>query len=59
MKYDKMKSAYADYPGYRVDLVPQTERVRVYHGDTLIADSLAGGLRTDVLGLTGCREPVG
>ena len=39
MKYDKTKSAYADYPGYRVDLVPQTERVRVYHGDTLIADS--------------------
>ena len=39
MKYDKTKSAYADYPGYRVDLVPQTERVRVYHGDTLVADS--------------------
>lgn len=36
---DKTRSAYADYPGYRVDLKPQTGRVRVYQGETLLADS--------------------
>jgi uncharacterized protein (DUF427 family) len=39
MKMDKTRSAYADYPGYRVDLIPQPGRVRVYQGDALLADS--------------------
>jgi uncharacterized protein (DUF427 family) len=39
MARDKTRSAYADYPGYRVDLIPQQERVRVFHGETLLADS--------------------
>jgi uncharacterized protein (DUF427 family)/acyl-CoA thioesterase len=34
-----LRSAYADHPGYRVDLVSQSVRVRVFHGDTLLADS--------------------
>jgi uncharacterized protein (DUF427 family)/acyl-CoA thioesterase len=33
------RSAYADHPGYRVDLVPQQVRVRVFRGDLLLADS--------------------
>jgi uncharacterized protein (DUF427 family) len=36
---DRTRSAYADYPGYRVDLIPKTQRVRVYQGETLLADS--------------------
>ena len=36
---DKIRSAYADHPGYRVDLLPQTARVRVWQGETLLADS--------------------
>ena len=36
---DKTRSAYADHPGYRVDLLPQTARVRVFQGETLLADS--------------------
>jgi uncharacterized protein (DUF427 family) len=36
---DKTRSAYADYPGYRVDLLPQPARVRVWQGETLLADS--------------------
>lgn len=36
---DKTRSAYADYPGYRVDLLPQAARVRVWQGETLLADS--------------------
>ena len=36
---DKTRSAYADHPGYRVDLLPQRARVRVWQGETLLADS--------------------
>ena len=36
---DKTRSAYADHPGYRVDLLLQTARVRVWQGETLLADS--------------------
>lgn len=33
------RSAYADHPGYRVELLPQSARVRVWQGETLLADS--------------------
>jgi acyl-CoA thioesterase II len=36
---DKTRSAYADYPGYQVVLLPQRARVRVWQGETLLADS--------------------
>jgi acyl-CoA thioesterase/uncharacterized protein (DUF427 family) len=36
---DKIRSAFASHPGYRVDLLPQTARVRVWQGETLLADS--------------------
>jgi len=36
---DEARSAYADHPGYRVDLLPQSARVRVWQGETLLADS--------------------
>ena len=36
---DKTRSAYADHPGYRVDLLPQSARVRVFQGEALLADS--------------------
>jgi uncharacterized protein (DUF427 family)/acyl-CoA thioesterase len=32
-------SAWADHPGYRVELLPQSTRVRVWQGETLLADS--------------------
>jgi acyl-CoA thioesterase-2 len=32
-------SAWADHPGYRVELLPQPARVRVWQGGTLLADS--------------------
>ena len=35
----KLESAYHLYPGYRVDLIPYRRRVRVWHGDLLLADS--------------------
>jgi uncharacterized protein (DUF427 family) len=36
---DEARSAYEDYPGYRVELLPQTVRARVRQGATLLADS--------------------
>ncbi len=33
------RSAFADHPGYRVELIPQRARVRVWQGETLLADS--------------------
>jgi uncharacterized protein (DUF427 family) len=36
---DKTRSAYADYPGYRVALLPARARVRVWQGEALLADS--------------------
>ncbi len=36
---DEPRSAYADHPGYRVDLIPQDVRVRIFRGDQLLADS--------------------
>jgi len=36
---DKTGSAHADYPGYRVDLIPSGARVRVWQGALLLADS--------------------
>ncbi len=36
---DRTRSAFADYPGYRVDLLPGPARVRVWQGETLLADT--------------------
>jgi acyl-CoA thioesterase/uncharacterized protein (DUF427 family) len=36
---EQARSAFRDHPGYRVDLITQANRVRVWHGETLLADS--------------------
>ena len=36
---DRSRSAFGAHPGYRVDLVAQATRVRVFQGETLLAES--------------------
>jgi len=35
----KIEKAWSKYPGYRIDVVPMAGRVRVTHGDLLLAES--------------------